>query len=134
VRLFADAAGPAASPVRVRLAEAETRWPTDRAAAAQAYEASLAAARDAAPADLAEVVVSYGTALLVAGDVARATTVAGQAAQWAGEDFACAVLQARLYLALRQPEAFAHALAGARALAGERPLPDELIAASAQLR
>jgi len=62
--------------------------------------------------------------------VIKATTVVGQVAQWAGQDFSCAVLQARLYLALRQPEAFAHAMTAVRALAGERPLPGDLAAAS----
>ncbi|MFC4819098.1 winged helix-turn-helix domain-containing protein [Dokdonella ginsengisoli] len=117
------------------LVEAETRWPVDPAAATRAYEASLAAAKGAgAPADVAEVVVSWGMALIRAGQASKATTVVGQVADWAGEDFACAVLQARLYLALRQPEAFARAYAAAQRLAGERPLPGDLLAASTQLR
>lgn len=122
-------------PIYRHLIDAETQWSADPAAATRAYEASLAAARSAgAPADVAEVVVSWGIALIRAGQTAKATTVVGQVADWAGEDFACAVLQARLYLALRQPEAYARAYAAARRLAGERALPGDLLAASTQLR
>jgi hypothetical protein len=120
--------------IYLHLADAEAAGSTEAGAASQAYEASLAAATSAgAPADIAEVVVSYGTALIRAGQVARATTVVGRVAEWADEDFACAVLQARLYLALHQPEAFARALASARGLAGERALPGDLLAAATRL-
>jgi DNA-binding winged helix-turn-helix (wHTH) protein len=128
-------AGAGIGPIYLQLVEAETRWPVDQAAATRAYEASLAAAKAAgAPADVAEVAISWGMALIGSGQASKATTVVGQVADWAGEDFACAVLQARLYLALRQPEAFARAYAVARGLAGERPLPGDLLAASTQLR
>jgi Flp pilus assembly protein TadD len=122
----------AISAIYLHLAKAEAAESTD--AASQAYEASLAAATSGgAPADIAEVVVSYGSMLIRAGQVAKATTVVGRATEWADQDFACAVLQARVYLALHQPEAFAWALADARRLAGERPLPDDLRAAATRL-
>ena len=134
-RLDASSSDAGIGAIYRNLVDAETRWPVDQAAATRAYEASLAAAKSSgAPADVAEVVVSWGTALILAGQASKATTVVGQVADWAGEDFACAVLQARLYLALRQPEAFARAYGAAQRLAGERPLPGDLLAASTQLR
>jgi hypothetical protein len=134
-RFVAQPPGDDATSIYARIADAESQWSSDNLAARRAYEAALTVARrSGAPADIAEVVVSYGQSLLAAGDLAQATTVAGPASPWADRDYACAVLQARLYLALRQPEAFAHALAGVRALAGERPLPGDLAAAARQLR
>ena len=122
------------SPAYRQLAIAEARWSLDPAAATRAYEASLAAATTTgAPADIAEVVVSYGTALIRSAAMSRATAVVGRVAEWADRDFACAVLQARLYLALRQPEAFARAMGRVRALAGEHALPDDLVTAATQL-
>lgn len=117
-----------------QLAIAEAAWTSEPAAAAKAYEASLAAATEGGvPADVAEVVVSYGTALIRSGQVSKATTIAGRVAEWAESDFACAVLQARLYLTLGQPEAFRRALARSRALAGERPVPRDLTDAATRL-
>jgi len=131
-RRFAAWPNPAGeTPIYVHLAEAEAKWPADTVAAGRAYAASLTVAQQTgAPIDIAEVAQSYGSALIASGEVIKATTVVGQVAQWAGQDFSCAVLQARLYLALRQPEAFAHAMTAVRALAGERPLPGDLAAAS----
>ena len=133
-RVTQAADGGGIGPIQRQLAQAEAASPTDPAAATKAYESALAAAAtDGAPADLAEVAVSYATALIQSGQMAKATTVAGRIAEWADTDFDCAQMQARLYLALHQPEAFARALARMRALAGERPLPADLLAAAAQL-
>ncbi|HEY6942339.1 winged helix-turn-helix domain-containing protein [Dokdonella sp.] len=131
VRRFASAAGTDdAGTIYARLIDAEAEWGADRAAGARAYAESLAAARRVgSPAEIVDVVLSYGAALLGAGDVVAATTVAGQAGACAEQDFRCAVLQARLYLALRQPEAFARAIGQVRALAGERVMPADLLAA-----
>ncbi|TDR46589.1 transcriptional regulator [Tahibacter aquaticus] len=130
-RFLAQADADEAAPVYTHLADAELQWPGNRVAAVRAYEASLAAARrSGAPGDMAEVVVSYAQALLAAGDIDAATRIAGQTSAWATQDFACAVLQARLYLALQQRDAFARAMASLRQLAGERPLPPDLAAAA----
>jgi DNA-binding winged helix-turn-helix (wHTH) protein len=136
VRRFAtDAGKDDVATMYARLIDAEALSASDRAAATRAYVESLAAARRVgSPAEVAEVVVSYGEALLRAGDAVAATTVAGQAGAWAEQDFRCAVLQARLYLALRQPEAFARAVGRARSLAGERAMPADLLGAARQLR
>ncbi|MBN8727855.1 MAG: winged helix-turn-helix domain-containing protein [Xanthomonadales bacterium] len=75
------------------------------------------------PQDIAEVVCSWGAALIARGDLVEATPVVGQVAQLAERHFASASLQARLYQELGQAESARHALARARELAGERPLP-----------
>jgi DNA-binding winged helix-turn-helix (wHTH) protein/tetratricopeptide (TPR) repeat protein len=84
------------------------------------------AAQGSVPADIAEVATSYGTALLAEGQLERATAVVGQAARWADRDFGCALLQARLYKALGQRQAWETALAHARALAGDREIPRDV--------
>lgn len=94
------------------------------AAAGKEYAAALEVAEHwGVPADLAEVVVSDGNALIEDGDLDRAGRVVARVARWADQDFACAVLQARLYNALGQKTGAENALARARALAGERPVP-----------
>lgn len=88
------------------------------------YDRALALAEQTGvPVDIAEVAVSYATHLIDAGELERARAVVGRTARWADEDFACAVLQARLYAALGQPQAWQHALTVARRLAGEREIP-----------
>jgi DNA-binding winged helix-turn-helix (wHTH) protein/tetratricopeptide (TPR) repeat protein len=84
------------------------------------------AAKAGVPVDLAEVATSYGTALLAEGQIERATVVVGQAARWADRDFGCALLQVRLYKALRQRQAWEDALAHARKLAGDREIPRDV--------
>ena len=130
-RFREQSAGDDSAAAYAALAEAETLWPGDRAAGRRAYEAALAAARrDGVPATQAAVIVSYAEALLAAGEIGAAMPLAGQAGSWADGDYACALLQARLYAALGQPEALAQALGRVRALAGERPLPADLAAAA----
>jgi tetratricopeptide (TPR) repeat protein len=90
----------------------------------KAYAAALdAAERWDVPADLAEVVESYVNALIEDGQLDRANQVVARIARWADHDFACALLQARLYHALGQRAGSENALARARSLAGERPVP-----------
>jgi DNA-binding winged helix-turn-helix (wHTH) protein/tetratricopeptide (TPR) repeat protein len=110
------------------LARAEQQAAEKRDDAARAeYERALRLAVDAdVPADVAEIVVSYGTYLIAAGELERATAVVGQAARWTDRDLGCALLQARLYAALGQHDAWQRALAAARTLAGEREIPADL--------
>jgi len=119
---------PVAVTLRVRLVEAEQAWSEGhRALAIQRHEEALQlAAEYGTPADLAEVIRSYGSALLDAGEIERATGVIGRIGRWAGKDFFVALLQARLYQALAQGEAWRSAMEDARALAGERPIPPAL--------
>lgn len=124
-REWADASDDAKVKRSAQVADAEQVW-TDgrRDAAAGLFEQALdEAARDGTPDDVAEVARSYGQRLIDDGQLERASVVVGQIARWADRDFACAVLQARLYRALGQRDAWKAALSSARGLAGERPLP-----------
>lgn len=114
--------------LRIRLAEAEQAWSDgDRALAVQRHEEALhTAIEKGSSSDLAEVTLSYGNALLDAGELVRASTVVGRIGRWATRDFYLALLQARLYQALGQPEAWQSALDSAHALAGERLIPTEI--------
>jgi hypothetical protein len=67
--------------------------------------------------------VAWADALLADGEHDQASAVVGRVARWAGQDFDCALLQARLYHALGRRDAWQAARARARSLAGERPLP-----------
>jgi DNA-binding winged helix-turn-helix (wHTH) protein/tetratricopeptide (TPR) repeat protein len=88
------------------------------------YAAALdEAERWGVPADLATVIVSYGNALIADSKLDRASEVIGRVARWADHDFDCALLQARLYSALGQGASAEAAMARARSLAGERPIP-----------
>jgi len=84
------------------------------------------ALREGVPIDIRAVATSYGDFLLGAADLAQAGIVIGRLAPWTGSDFACALMQVRLYHALAQREAWQTALAQARALAGERSIPAAL--------
>lgn len=108
------------------LAQVEEHWREGRRGEAiRGYEELLREAnRLGTPSDIAAIAISYGDVLLEVGELARATTVIGQVARWADEDFQCAVMQVRLYRALDQHEAFGKALGQARALAGERSLSE----------
>lgn len=93
-----------------------------------AFENALATAnRSAGPADVAMVAAAYGAHLIETADLEGATRIVGQTAHWAGQDFDCALLQVRLYHALGQDKAWQEALATARSLAGERPIPTDLM-------
>ncbi|HVV98546.1 MAG TPA: hypothetical protein VHC92_15485, partial [Rhodanobacteraceae bacterium] len=95
---------------------------------ARSYALALAdAERWAVPADLAAVAVSYASSLIAESDFERASAVTGRVARWADRDFDCALLQAGLYHALGQRSTWQVALARARALAGERPIPHALL-------
>jgi DNA-binding winged helix-turn-helix (wHTH) protein/tetratricopeptide (TPR) repeat protein len=89
-------------------------------------EALAAAKRWGVPDALSETVASYGRFLLDMGELQQASIVIGLVARYADADFDSAVLQAQLYRALGQQQAAQTALAQARRLAGERPLPTDL--------
>ncbi|GAA0704813.1 winged helix-turn-helix domain-containing protein [Dokdonella soli] len=94
----------------------------------KAYGAALEAAEHwDVPDDLAEVVESFGNALIKDGRLDLANQVIARIARWTDRDFACALLQARLYNAVGQRTGAENALARARSLAGERALPALLI-------
>jgi DNA-binding winged helix-turn-helix (wHTH) protein len=85
------------------------------------------AGQGASPYELAMVAESYAEALLAEGDVAAAAVEVGRLSRWSEQDFRCAVLEARLYAAMGRDEARQTALARARALAGERAIPDDAL-------
>jgi DNA-binding winged helix-turn-helix (wHTH) protein/tetratricopeptide (TPR) repeat protein len=117
--------------VYVGIARAEHAWAqgaSDEARAA--YDASLSLAiGEGVPVDIAAVVLSHGSRLLDAGRFDQARPLIGRIGRWSTTDFACAVLQARLYYALGQTGPWESAFETARALAGERELPAGLGAA-----
>ncbi len=109
-----------------RLADAElARAAQRREDAYRRYAAAFTdAERWAVPHDLAVVVSSYGTSLIADRELDRASEVVGRVARWAEQDYDCALLQAHLYEALHQTDAWRAALARVRALAGERSVPN----------
>jgi DNA-binding winged helix-turn-helix (wHTH) protein/tetratricopeptide (TPR) repeat protein len=114
--------------IHARLAEAEQAWSERRAEAVALYEQALRdASAQGVPANVAEVAVSYGNALVDGGELSSAASVVGQVARWADRDFDCALLQARLFRALGEREPWHAALDRARSLAGERPIPADVI-------
>ncbi|MBX3688110.1 winged helix-turn-helix domain-containing protein [Dokdonella sp.] len=109
------------------LAQAEAT-PVD--AATTAYEDALArAAREDVPADTAQVLISWAARLIAAGELDRASALVGQVSRWAGQDFACALLQLRYYHALGEIPAWQTALQRAQSLAGERKIEPVLLEA-----
>lgn len=99
----------------------------DRTGAAAAFEAALRGAEAGrVPADLLSVAEAYVPWLIDSGQPAQAGAVAARTAAWADTVFEAAVLQARAYRALNAPAPWRAALARARHLAGERPLPASL--------
>lgn len=91
------------------------------------FERALARAEhERVPADLVETARSYATWLIGKRKLARAALVAGRVAPWESQDYAAALLQTQLYHAMRRASAWRSALARARALAGERSLPESV--------
>ena len=125
---WAEASGNRSYQVHARLAQAEQAEGAQRPDESDAhYQAALAMAnQDGVPVDVADVAISYAQALIARGDLERAVPVAGLVDRHAARNYDAAVLQVRLYRALGQSEAWRSALAHARTLAGERPLPAEL--------
>ena len=92
------------------------------------------AARDGIPSEIAAVARSYANALLAEGDLDAAAVEVGRVSRWSDQDFGCAVLEARLYAATGRNEARQAAVARARALAGERPIPPDALSAPVSTR
>ncbi|ANB19782.1 winged helix-turn-helix domain-containing protein [Dokdonella koreensis] len=94
------------------------------------YAQAMDLARQRGAANTAgRVVEAYAGFLLAQGDLAQASTVVGMAARYADVDFDAALLEVRLYHALGRADAWRDALATARRLAGERPIPAALLRA-----
>ena len=99
----------------------------DRAEAARQFRSALdLAERRGVPADVGLVAASYGSWLLRQDRLQEAGEVIGRVSPWANRDFDCALLQVRLFSALRGTHAWSKALAQATTLAGERRIPDDL--------
>jgi DNA-binding winged helix-turn-helix (wHTH) protein/tetratricopeptide (TPR) repeat protein len=128
---WAEQSGNSTFVVHARLLTAEQAVAEHRDADAdRLYQQALSEAnRQNVPADIADVAISFANALIRRNELARAVPIAGQLDRFAAHDFASAVLQARLYRALGQTEAWRSALDRARSLAGERPLPDDVVVA-----
>lgn len=82
------------------------------------------------PIDVVAVAATLGPMLLREGRVDESAAVIGRVAVWADHDFTSAVLQARLIRQQASTDRGETALERARALAGERRIPAELVARS----
>lgn len=128
---FAERNGSATVRFHATLARAEAAAAGgDDAGAAATYSQALNEA-DATriPLDLREAARAYAGWLVRRNDLAQAGAVVERVSIWAARDYDCAVLQLRVYHALGQPELWRVALARTRALAGDREIPAELLAA-----
>lgn len=101
-------------------------------AAACADATVLARQRGLADA-VAASAVPCANALIDAGDLEAAATLVGSLGRYGERDFGSALAEARLYHALGRGEAAEAALARARRLAGERPVPASLSTAQPAL-
>lgn len=101
------------------------------AAADAAYREALRAVEaGGVPEEIVAVVADYAPWLIERDRASEASALVGRVAPWAERDFDAAMLEARLYAALGQPVLSARAAARVRALAGDRPVPADLAAAS----
>jgi tetratricopeptide (TPR) repeat protein len=125
---WATTDGSSTAALQVALAGAEYRAASgDAAGARSAFEAAQSLAEEGrVPVDLAAVAQSYVDWLMQQRDFRRASTMAEGVAAWAPRDYPTALLQLRVFHALRDPAAWQAALARTRALAGERAIPAEL--------
>lgn len=121
---------PARAPVYPVQAVLEAEWANasdDRDAAGSWYRRALDLAdRRGVPADTALVAASYAPWLLQRGRAQEAGEVVGRVSPWAERDFACALLEVRLFAALGREDAWRQAWARAERLAGERAMPAAL--------
>ncbi|HEY0230686.1 MAG TPA: hypothetical protein VGC55_05505, partial [Dokdonella sp.] len=123
-----EAAVPATYPVQAVLAAESAAAEGDAGTTEQEYRRALdLAERRGVPSDVALVTGSYGPWLLQQGRLEQASEIIGRVSPWADRDYDCAVLQVRLLHALGKVEAWAAALRQARALAGERVIPEVLL-------
>lgn len=106
------------------LATAETTADRDPAQGLRLLAQLMPQAQQAGvPEIIVEVGCSYADALLKAGRVDQAMAVSGALSAWAQDDLRVITLEARVYHALGQTQAWQQALQQARLLAGERALP-----------
>lgn len=125
----------AAADTLSKLAQAELAAARQHPDAAERYAAALQNAQNHdVPADIATVASAYGRALIKADRLSEASDISGRISRWADRDYACALLQLRLYQALGQTDAWRASLERSRVLAGERPIPVELLQAPAPRR
>jgi DNA-binding winged helix-turn-helix (wHTH) protein/tetratricopeptide (TPR) repeat protein len=111
------------------LQEAEwAEFRNDAARAGDFYRRALdMAEKRGEPADIAAVTQSFGAWLIARGELDEAAAVIGRVSPWAAREFGCALLQVKLYHALRQNGAWRGALERAQALAGDRKIATELL-------
>jgi DNA-binding winged helix-turn-helix (wHTH) protein/tetratricopeptide (TPR) repeat protein len=123
--------GPDAS-LYAALAAAELAADTgDDTAATKAFETALGAA-DAmrVPLDVLQVCAAYGSYLVRKGQASRAAPVAERLSAWVDRDYDAALVQLRVYRALREPAAWKTAFDRVSALAGERVIAPDLASGS----
>jgi DNA-binding winged helix-turn-helix (wHTH) protein/tetratricopeptide (TPR) repeat protein len=91
-------------------------------------DAMRRAERQGIPEDIVIVGEPYVDALVDAGQIDQASAISGRLAPWSDKDMRAAWTQVRVYRALHKTDAARDALSRARALAGERALPDDAAA------
>jgi DNA-binding winged helix-turn-helix (wHTH) protein/tetratricopeptide (TPR) repeat protein len=118
--------GTSGARLRIRLAEAAVDEAAgDDVATLAAYESALAMAGESrVPADMLAVCRPYVLWLIAQRQPSRAAVVAEHVAGWADQDFDAALVQVAVYHALGRVSAWQSAIGRARALAGERVVPE----------
>ncbi len=90
-----------------------------------AFADALARAEKAGiPEDILAVASPYANALVNDGQLDQASAIAGRVASWSERDMRGALVEARVYDAMRNPDAADRAMRRVRALAGERAFQD----------
>jgi DNA-binding winged helix-turn-helix (wHTH) protein/tetratricopeptide (TPR) repeat protein len=92
------------------------------AALAGFADALARAERSAIPEDILTTASPYAMALVDAGKIDEASALAGRVAPWEARDMRSALIAARVYDAVQNPDAAQRAQRQARELAGERPI------------
>ena len=110
----------------LRLLEAEQDLIEGRTEASLAgfADALARAERAGIPEDILATASPYANALVDAGKIDEASALAGRVAPWSERDMRSALIEARVYEAMHNPEAADRALHRARELAGERAVPN----------
>ncbi len=123
------------APTLAQLARADVAWRFVESGWRGEFDAARTLAdAGGVPADVAQVAIDHAGALIAVGELDAAEVEVGRIARWSGQDFACAVLEARFYAARGRDAARQTALARARELAGERPIPAEATAVAVSAR
>jgi len=110
----------------LRLLEAEQDLIEGRTEASLAgfADALARAERAGIPEDILATASPYANVLVDAGKIDEASALAGRVAPWSERDMRSALIEARVYEAMHNPEAADRALRRARELAGERAVPN----------